>query len=1335
MSNTSNLVFFNKKGYPYNFTLNDNIWNGKIFFDPSSTDIFKSLTMYTLEKVDPILYTNNFDIVNTEIYNASGMTLSAGGYSDLSVTNILSVNQSPDFHTKWIYGEKFNKYFPVGTVVSFSGYTGATLTTGESDFSSNYLFTVLKTVKNGIMISTSTSNDNYSFIFNSDVNDFKLKSHSCISIADQNKILTTALEIEIDERLSVIGTTNGNNDGVYELLNTGYTSTSIFDFNLSGLTNNKDYINVDLTMFTERPLLYNGQIDVDYIGGVLYTTFSGGRNSNISVGTKFICEDNNWNHLLSGNEYEVQSIIIEELICTTDVTFYEYKYEEDDGQIEKKYYFRIDQPFDIAENWDIRFNTTSTNKKNNNLIRNIIDIKSGSTIVDDVITYYYDFYMDSYVTSMNNIEYSLTHVLKTHERNTVVVTSSIDNSIYSGQAKVMSTTNKVRYTQEVSVDGVDNAIDSFILKNIYIFQSNGIDIYKKDSTLFFDGRYSGQYTYFDVDLFINNTPVSIDGNYSDLLGNTSFYHLLLDVSDISYERLNMSENLSISYYADIILDLSDDAQDYGFELTVNSVQYYIPFNDNSGITSYTLETINSFIDKWGNSFFYNGIDVYSGTTLSGSTIINHIYLSGQEPNVDVSGTKVKVNRNSFYTIDETVNNFMMITANKLNSYNNLDSIGFSTGMVISVGGSTYPMNNKEFNIIGIDSDTIELSYQGPMFSESNVLLEIKSREYLRRPRESNDKDISYRFRWEDDIDTSIFLYDLSGENLVPWGDNPNYAYNGPKPLTVDNDLVFLNKEPNKDKSSVAIPYKQQTMFNQLDFELEKFDDDNISILPRPIETFIGYNTKQENVNYRNLIIERVDNIIYAGYADGFTMYFTISDNTIILSTSGNESFLELGFKSNRYLRMKFDDKKLYTQNIFEDYQDFLITNVTNSKIEIDGILSDFTTVGENYYFEFELLPERIAFLRLFGETESEDERFEANLKLLGISITEEDEFIFKSSDLTEDGIDYRLLNRKRKEMLNLFPDIYNYIGSYRGILNSIDFFGYNDVELVEYYRSINEDSPYFEKLKRVIIPDLNDREVEGWTYSEIIPSPVEYIKTNLFNLTYRITDEEGNNVLLYTLKDVQIKLNGLKKWLRRNVVPVDSNIKDITGVSECVGIEWRRFDSTNNFTKNNISQSNDAVNINYTATRNFNDNWLVSVRFYTIDDVVPESWDLKIMTFKKDPYTGQLYPQQRWDILKTDMDNFNFSINWDNDYDYDRFFYVQTINYNHYGVAKQINKMYKLEDGETYYFDEFKNYTLINNNFRYKTFPYVQDIENVYIIDGDGNFWVINKEIQANRIS
>ena len=172
----------------------------------------------------------------------------------------------------------------------------------------------------------------------------------------------------------------------------------------------------------------------------------------------------------------------------------------------------------------------------------------------------------------------------------------------------------------------------------------------------------------------------------------------------------------------------------------------------------------------------------------------------------------------------------------------------------------------------------------------------------------------------------------------------------------------------------------------------------------------------------------------------------------------------------------------------------------------------------NIYFTMDIeeteeqLPEQMGHFIIYGETEAEDERLEANMKMIGVSITEEDGFIFKSSDVKEEGIDYRLLNRKRKEMMNVYPEIFNYVGSYKAILNAINFFGYSDLMLIEYYKNIDPESPLYNKLKRVVIPDLLDREVEGYSYSEDLAKRVGYKKTNLMNLTYRITDEEGNNV-------------------------------------------------------------------------------------------------------------------------------------------------------------------------------------------------------------------------------
>lgn len=1327
MSNTEKLVFFNKQGYPYNFTLNNGIWNGKIFFDPNSTDIFKSLSLYTLESVDSIKISDTMDIINMEVYNDSGMTLTVSTYKDLSVSGISSVNQSSEFYTKWIFGENFNRKFPVGTIITFNGNIQSGKTDGESDFLNSMIFTVLNVKKNAIMISTSTSNDQFTFLYNQLLHNLKISSHSCISIPDFDKNLQSSFNILPTEKISLYG--SDDNDGVYEIFQTGYTISRILDYDLSNLTTG-DTITIHLKLLTDRPNIYSGDIILNGTS-TLYMTFVNGRNSNIIIGSKFICEDNNGNYLLGGNEYEIISIVTEENVGSAVITFTGTTYEEDDGNIKTDYNVIIPSSFNLKIGDDIYFKSPeSGGSLNNNLNRTIINILTGST--SNIIQ------LNDKIHFESTVIYSIIKKIKTHEQNTVIVNTSGALYNYNGYVRCMSLTNELTYIQQVSDKGYVDAINNFISLYSNNFKFNGISVYGINNYLIFDGIYSGQNKYFDIDILKNNSIIiASGGTYTDINGNTSIYNLLLDNDLIKYERKDMSNNLSTSYYADITLDIYDDAQDYGFQLQINGIQYYIPFNDNSGTTSHTMETIKSFIELYGNIFYKNGINVWSGNTISGSTIINHLYISGQEPNVDIWEMKVKVNKNSSYTINEQLSKCMMITSNRIKSsiLNFLD-IGYSTGMIISISGSSYALNNKEFNIIGISDNIIELSYQGPMYTDIDSLITLVSREYLRRPRESDDKDIYYRYRWEDDLNTNIFLYDLSGENLVPCGNNPDYAYTGPKPLCNSNDIIILNKEVNRDINHVNIPSRQQTIFNQLDFKLEKFNDDNISILPKPIQTFIGYNSKKEGVDKRNLIIERVDNINYSGYCDGISLYFTISGNTIMIG--GNESstisFLKLGFRKDRYIRIKFDDLKPYTQEIFENYNDYNIINVTDKKIFLDENLIYFTTQNQEFNFSFELLPERIGYFIIYGETESEDERFESNLKLLGIDLTEEDEYIFKQSDVKEDGIDYRLLNRKRKEMFNIFPDIYNYIGSYRAILNSIDFFGYNDIDLMEYYKNINPNSPYYQKLKRVLIPELTDRTVDGWTYDEDLIKNTEYIKTNLFNLTYKITDEEGNYILLYSLKEVQTKLNGLKKWLRKNVIPINSNVRDITGLAYSPGILWRRFDPCVNITKNVVSDSNAAINFNYMVTRSFNDSWLISVRFYSVSDNIPEFFNLKIITYTKDISTGVLIPQQRYDVFKNDLSNFNFSVNWDGQLNNglsDQFFYIETITSNDRGMSKSVNKMYKLENGKEYYYDEFKNYVLVNNIFRYRYryYNYLQNKTNVYIIDEQGNVYIIDKSI------
>ena len=355
-----------------------------------------------------------------------------------------------------------------------------------------------------------------------------------------------------------------------------------------------------------------------------------------------------------------------------------------------------------------------------------------------------------------------------------------------------------------------------------------------------------------------------------------------------------------------------------------------------------------------------------------------------------------------------------------------------------------------------------------------------------------------------------------------------------------------------------------------------------------------------------------------------------------------------------------------------------------------------------------------------------DERFKYNLPYFGINIDKETESIFKTSDIIEAGVDYKLLNKKRKEMFLVYPEIYNYISSYKSLYNSINYFGYNDLKFNEYYKNINSGSTLYNQLFRVEIPDLFDMTIDNWTDDNYFKhkNRKDYRKTNLYNLTYEITDESGNNVLLYTLEEVQFKLNELKKWLRNNILPLSTNIKDITGVSKALGNLYITADSSTNLKKTTNVDNLTCVNFLYTTTRNFNNNYLVNVNFYTNNDNNPEHFDLKIITFLKSKDNSQLYPQQYFKMVKYDLTSYNFVVNRNEDIETDNFIFIETTSYSSNGMLYKNSKLYNFSNGEKYNFDEKKNYVFVNNLLRFKDTGYVQNHENLYIIDNN-NFYVI----------
>ena len=456
---------------------------------------------------------------------------------------------------------------------------------------------------------------------------------------------------------------------------------------------------------------------------------------------------------------------------------------------------------------------------------------------------------------------------------------------------------------------------------------------------------------------------------------------------------------------------------------------------------------------------------------------------------------------------------------------------------------------------------------------------LKTREYLRKPRENfeGENKVKYYWKWLSDNVPQFFIYDFSGDQLPSIG---AYAYTGIKPL----DKIVLSKTPNKDINKVSLPEWQQTIFDKVEYVLDYIDDStDISTDPEPMQLFLGFNSPDEGALrsiiqlYKNEDVQL--GITSSSINSNILTFQTLIDTDgtpygqITLDSHSQNNFIyddsdnKIGFKVGQQLAIFIKDisnlKKQYISpnngrivKIRAIYNrilvvDFINTDTDQLDYEVTKIV-DYPKSGQTTYLSttFKVWDREIGRFTTYGQTEIEDIRYAIELGNVGKNIGENETFIFKQYDINEGGIDWIYLNKKRKEMLMMKHLIYPYIGSYKAIINAINYFGYNDLQLNEYYRNVDEASANYLQLFKVEIPDIFDNTVEGWTDNDFLKHTLpnsKYEDTNLFNLTYDITDKNGNNILLYSIDEVIIKLQGLKYWLQKNIIPLTHKILDITG--------------------------------------------------------------------------------------------------------------------------------------------------------------------------------------------
>ena len=407
-------------------------------------------------------------------------------------------------------------------------------------------------------------------------------------------------------------------------------------------------------------------------------------------------------------------------------------------------------------------------------------------------------------------------------------------------------------------------------------------------------------------------------------------------------------------------------------------------------------------------------------------------------------------------------------------------------------------------------------------------------------------------------------------------------YYGVLPLCGQNGEIELklNKYPNTDIKEITNPLKQQTVFDTIEHQLPFTDvAENNMLEPDPLQIFIGYNGSYEGWNKARLYLDVIEDLSFNRLTDNNLIddLWVWNDNYVEIQNINilnPINFTLLGFRTGQkvqfnYLDTHADGQKLAT--LSNSGKAFTIKTVYPTKIIFEESVESETSVKsvptnvlplyDNYgniiYMNrilditMKVLPLNVAYFDLYGETEDEDERHAINLNNRNINILKlQDFFIFKEVDIKENGIDWILLNRKRKELIEIYPEIFNNLSSYKSVIQAINFFGYNDLTFTEYFQNIDPENPKFGQLFNMELLNIFEKSKAGYTYSNLGYENLRnsgFRKTNLFSLNYKITDENGNFINAYSLEEVKIKLLGLKRWLTENIIPIGTKITDING--------------------------------------------------------------------------------------------------------------------------------------------------------------------------------------------
>lgn len=320
----------------------------------------------------------------------------------------------------------------------------------------------------------------------------------------------------------------------------------------------------------------------------------------------------------------------------------------------------------------------------------------------------------------------------------------------------------------------------------------------------------------------------------------------------------------------------------------------------------------------------------------------------------------------------------------------------------------------------------------------------------------------------------------------------------------------------------------------------------------------------------------------------------------ILTTYERPAFKEgdkwsLAFECPEYGELKIIETSTEYELIQKTGCSFLLGEGTSVYADSNYVRPFVFTIGviapdegcyQNYlgiYMRLEPDPDYTFFMGMLvvkTEVIQEDTRYRTLLENFGIPDPKTYPTLFAEANYDEDLPDYELINRKSKELMLTYDQIFPYAGTYKALINALKFLGYQDILIKEWYKIFDNnglerdvafdsidiqngklgemldkyqtsETRKYTKLDYLtivyhlnqVIEETHPEAEEVWNYA-----PDSDMVCDRNNPAYQYFDVSGTEpIYAYRTDEITAKLYALKKWLETYILGVSCRIVSITG--------------------------------------------------------------------------------------------------------------------------------------------------------------------------------------------